>query len=497
MKKMINYIYNRSILILILIAASLTGCEDFLEENPGQALLTPSYSTEGEVDAAVTGIYASMTGTWGSGIQSSNGSVVYAFSGDDITTHPSSNKGPFREFDQLNMTSNNERMPLFYGGAYNVIFNANVLLAGIENAQVPQSAKDLAIGQARFLRGIAYFYLVRVFGDLPVLTSPEIDVIDLQKSSVKDVYDQVIVPDLIEAEKLLPDQMSTGKPNKGTAKAYLSKVYLTMAGWPLKESDKYAMAAQKAKEVIDNKGTYGFDLIPDFADLWKIGNKFNAESIFEVSHNDDVKTSICGKIGAPGDIGGWDEMFAEISFYNNFPECYRKEVTFLEEVISLADGVTIIPWQNFGMKHPYYRKWLDGNGWIDGVLKVQRSSNARNIYMMRYAEVLLIYAEAQVRSGSANTEAYSAINEVRLRAGLAELSGLSDADFITAVVNERAWELACEFKRWFDMTRLEIVADVFATRDAAENPVIGDPNNSLNWYSPFPQSEIELNPNLK
>lgn len=492
--------WEAKLVVIVLLLGFSTGCSDVLEEDPSLARLSPSFSSADEVNAAVTGIYSSMNSTWGSSLQSSNGSIVYAYAGDDITTHKASNKAPFREFDQLNTTSTNTFIIQVYEGCYNIIHNANILLDNIESSPVSEVLKNEAIGQAQFLRSLAYYYLVRIFGDIPVvLTGVVENANELNKTQVKQVYDDVIIPGFKKAEELLPIANGVGKANKGVAKAYLAEAYLTMGGWPLKEADKYALAAAKAKEIIDNKGVYGYDLLPDFNDLWKESNKYNAESIFEGSHNIDQKSTICGKIGAPGDIGGWDEMFAEINFFNNFPAGHRKDATFLTEVDVdfTAGGVTMRSWEDFGVARPFYRKWLDGNGWIDGIKKVQSSSTTRNIYFMRYAEVLLIYAEAKARSGSVDASAYSAINKVRFRAGLEDLENLSNADFIKAAMDERSWELACEFKRWFDMTRAEIVVEVFASRNPDENPVIGNPSDTENWYAKFPQAEIELNPNLE
>jgi hypothetical protein len=125
---------------------------------------------------------------------------------------------------------------------------------------------------------------------------------------------------------------------------------------------------------------------------------------------------------------------------------------------------------------------------VDGSL----DAGSGTIHLMRYAHVLLIYAEAQARSGSVNQQAYDCINAVRSRAGLSPLSGMASSDFINAVINERAWEFAGEYTRWFDITRLQILPQVIANRDPSENAVIGTPQ----YYIPIPSADIQLNPNL-
>lgn len=192
---------------------------------------------------------------------------------------------------------------------------------------------------------------------------------------------------------------------------------------------------------------------------------------------------VTGASAMPLEENGWDDYFTEIRFFNDFPAGIRKDVTF-HTVITKADG-TKIPWQSTFVKHPYYQKFRapdDGN----------INSPSSTLHLMRFAHVLLIYAEAQARTGAPNEQAYSSINSIRSRAGLAPLSGLSSTDFINAVINERAWEFAGEYTRWFDITRLQILPAVIAKRDAAENPVIGTPK----YYLPIPAGETQLDPNL-
>jgi hypothetical protein len=189
----------------------------------------------------------------------------------------------------------------------------------------------------------------------------------------------------------------------------------------------------------------------------------------------------------PGDIGGWDDYFAEVNFFNDFPAGNRKNGTFLTVA---KDGT--LPWQKFATKHPYYRKFR-----IQSADSMNYASNSP-IIMMRYANVLLVYAEAQARTGTPSPDAYGAVNAVRTRAGLAPLTpGLTSADFIKAVLQERAWEFAAEWTRWFDMVRTETVAEVLSHRSATENnKLLGDPADQKNWLFPIPGTDKNKSPNL-
>ncbi|MBC7507769.1 MAG: RagB/SusD family nutrient uptake outer membrane protein [Ferruginibacter sp.] len=181
----------------------------------------------------------------------------------------------------------------------------------------------------------------------------------------------------------------------------------------------------------------------------------------------------------PAEENGWDDYFPEIKFFNEYPAGLRKDITFH----TVINGN--IPWQNDATKHPYYAKFRVNNGEATW-------QTAHPLSMIRYAHVLLIYAEAKARSGGPDVVAYSSVNSIRQRAGLADLINLSAADFATAIVKERSWEFAGEWTRWFDLTRLEMVESANQGKDPRDLPVIGP----IKYYVPIPASDKALNPNL-
>ena len=129
------------------------------------------------------------------------------------------------------------------------------------------------------------------------------------------MYD-LIVADLKKAETMLPNtKRDPGRPNAGAAKAFLADVYLTMAGWPLKQTDKYDLAAAKAKEVMDNSAAYGFQLLPTFAAVFENDPAVTgtAEAVFQISGfagGSGTANATYGNTTMPGEEGGWDDMFA-------------------------------------------------------------------------------------------------------------------------------------------------------------------------------------------
>ncbi|GJM29032.1 MAG: membrane protein [Cyclobacteriaceae bacterium] len=503
----------------------MIGCVD-LEEDPTIALLSPGeYNDLTEMELAVTGMYRKF------------GMVLTTFyvagwAGDDMTTHRASNKHDFREFDQRFVSNSNSRAAGVWQTAYSGIRSANNVIFNSQNLQVTdQVGKDRLLGEAYFWRGLMYHHLTRVFGKLPLQLDPVPDT-EIGLSEIQVVYGQ-IEADLLEAERLLPAiypgvMPGAPRPNSGTARAFLARLYLDWAGWPLKDASKYDMAAASAKQVIDNHTSHGFDLMDNLKDLWTIEHRFNQESIFTLAFCADI----CGiinrktvRVGFPADLNGWSETFAEIKFFEDFPPGPRKEATYITDP-TIQDptdsdfdpnGPTI-SWTAFtDQQQPIFAK-------ITGFGDVERtnSRNNRNDYLMRYAELLLIYAEASGRSGNPNSDAWEALNKIKRRAAGLPFDtpdasvDVTSGDLAELAYTERKWELAGEYLRWFDLTRMERVAEALnndyrnsstslgTNPDNVENfgkPII-EPNQITgstgtdNYFAPIPLSEIEINPNL-
>jgi len=468
-----------------------TGCSKALTEEPrGLVAGKDALSSQAGLEAVLSGAYGSLLVPWTSGFTTVS-QIAMTMGADDLTTHPGSNKEEFREFDRFTVSSLNSRITPIWLGCYktiqsttNIINNYNA----VQNSNI--DSIHVVVGEASYLRGLCYYWLTRLWGEVPIIPS-EIyspDYLTLKKSKPADVY-ALIEADLKRAEEWVPNaKRSTGRPSKGSVKALLADVYLTEAGWPLKDQSKYALAAAKAKEVIDNKALYGFDLYQ--GDYLKIFAGGTTEDVFTLFTRGQWITynSFYGLSTMPEDEGGWSDFFPELNFFNNFPAGPRKDATFSTQ-FTTTTGATI-SWEQTTTKHPYYKKFTIQSGQKN----VYMSANP--VIMMRYAHVLTIYAEAQARStGTPNSDAYTAINAVRRRAGLTDLpEGMSGADFATAVVNERAWEFAGEWNRWFDLVRLELVE----AANANKNP--GDlqpgPITKANYWMPVPGADAVVNPNL-
>lgn len=480
---------------ILFLCILFTGCSDFLDENPKGAVVgTNALNSVEGLDAALTGAYKGMLRTWARGVLTS-AIVGFAMGGDDLTTLTGGNKAAFRQLDQFNVTSSNDRLVQIWSGCYKTIQGSNNIINNYENVPGDRTVINGIAGEAYFLRALCYYWLVRGWGDIPLMTVSDFtfDMLTMEKSSPAEVY-ALIESDLKTAEQLLPvAKRDPGRSNVGAAKALLADVYLTEGGWPIKDASKYALAAAKAKEVIDNKTAYGFDLVPDLATLWS-GTSTAAGTKEEVfAFQTSIKyggstNSIYGFPAQPGDEGGWDDYMAEIGFFNRFPAGKRKDLTFY--TIFTKPDKTQLSWENGQSKHPYYRKFM--------LTPNDNFNSSQPVHMIRYAHVLLIYAEAQARSsGSPSIEAYAALNAIHERAGLTPLAGLTNDAFINAVVDERAWEFAAEWCRWFDLQRLELVetANAPGMKGTNDLPPIGNITKSDYWY-PIPIGDANMNENL-
>ena len=475
------------------------SCKNYLEEDTTGLLYGPNVlSTQDGLESALTGAYRGLGNQWTYGFlhPSANAATIGS---DDVTTHPASNKADWREFDQFNVSTTNQRSGAVYNGCYKAIQGANNVINNYEKTVGTKATIDIIAGEAFFIRAFSYYWLTRFYGSIPLVTVGEYssDLLTIKKSTPAQVY-ELIVSDLKKAETMLPTtRRDPGRPNAGSAKAYLADVYLTMAGWPLKQTDKYDLAAAKAKEVIDNSAKYGFSLMPTFAAVFENDPSVAIipESVFQINGftgGSGTANATYGNTTMPGEEGGWDDMFAELNFFRDFPEGPRKDATFRTE---FGLGAAKIPWQQSLTKHPYYKKWyIKGN--------IVTSSISLPSVMMRYAHVLTIYAEAKARgTGGPDQAAYDALNQIRLRGRAAGTKPLSPADGLTAtqfadeVVQERAWEFACERTRWFDLIRLEKVEEANAKKSPEDLQPI-KPITKTNYWFPLPYSDTSINPNL-
>lgn len=479
--------------ILLLFTVSLLpflSCSK-LDEKPESILVTSEfYQNESQATAAVTAAYRKLYDS-GQSLYNSLIQIGVEMATDDYEAGPRARNAHVRAISGLTHDSSNDRMEQLWKQSYDAINVSNIAIekiALIDAGQISEQSRSKLINEAKFLRALHYFNLVRWFGDVPLIlketTNLDPESLYVAKSSEADVYAQII-RDLKDAEALpTPVQQTVkdlGRATAGSAKSLLSKVYLTQKDW--------TNAAAKSKEVIDSKW-YG--LFDNFADVFNVSAKNGKEHIFSAQFqgNSGYQGNSLASRSASADVPGINGDYADAlhtagGLYNTYAnEDTRKTVTFVTQLVSPTDGklYTFAPQFN-----KYYDPAVIGN----------QSQSSKNTPIIRYAEVLLIYAEAinEVNHGP-NADAYAAIDLVRQRAHIAKLADISPAlnesDFRDAVFLERRKELVYEYQRWFDLVRRG--ADYYiATLKAAGKTLAA----KRHLHFPTPLREINLNPKLK
>ena len=336
-----------------LMAASLftfSSCGDFLDEEP-KGLLSPEnfFASEDDLNASVNALYDRINQT-----QSWTNPMYPQWQGDDITANPGSNKQACAALDAFASDGANKGVTDAWNQHYSVIKAANLIIAGANNAQVDQAKINVALGNAHYWRAYAYFYLVRVFGEIPLITSTNTDQLTVTPESIEKVY-ELIVKDLQDAVNELPTKYDFEPARlfgvdtwttKQAAQSTLAAVYMSMAGYPLnKGTEYYRLAAEQAKAVIDGNGTYGFILNQDWKDVYSMGNNYNMETVVGINNDakgwwdHDSQLSSCCRFESLGD-GGWGDAWGEIAFWKRYPEGARKDAIYAKK-ITFQDGNVI------------------------------------------------------------------------------------------------------------------------------------------------------------
>lgn len=517
----------------------LAACSDFLEEDPkGQLNDRDFFASKEDLDASLNALYSVVAVS-----QSQNNYCGTNFlAGDDISTHPSSNKQPLREHDQYAVTDNNAWLSALWEQRYKVIKAANFIINNAGRTQgASQTDIDQAIAQAHYWRAYSYFYLVTTWGEVPIVLEDEID-FNKPLSSVEDIY-QLILSDLAvaEADNGCP-VMYTSAPylqngvnvavSQGAVKATLAYVYLCMAGWPLNlDTEYYQMAADKAEEVIDaaDAGTYYYRLLPDYADVYSMTyNRNNPEVILGIYYNRDRTASSTPQADVLQDMvqNGWGDTNGEIKFWKEFPEGPRKDATYFPQII-LSDGQLHDWWYDTdpasrAVVAPVFMKSVEATergtefDYRDPTKLVQYGE--KTIQVIRLSEVYCWFAEATARAGHVTQKAVEVLNRVRNRADGTETNlyttSMTPEELAEAAYDEHGWEMAGYYWSGFgtrarDMFRMYRMKDHFEYRvqnpevEVAPGifrreavPVSGAWDDSR-MYSPYPYEESILNPGLK
>lgn len=465
--------------LFILPTIFFTACQGILDENPPSSIsITSFYNSESD---ALKGLYGSYSNIYDiCGVNDLNYGELNA---DDVIISPIVSDG----FTWDKFTYNSEVTAPLWSSCYSGINRTNEVI--FYTNKIDFANKPKIIAEAKALRAFYYFHLYRAMGGVPIYVSPTIgfEAIYSPRSTADEVY-SLIVSDLKEAAATLDATSTPGRINANIANALLARVYLYKGDYP--------NALGSAKAVI-NSGKYS--LFEDYAAIFKPENNNGIEHIFQVQYlagerNSSVpgsfgpralagsyKTSFWAKTDLPGSYAPSTEFIAQN------PVSYRRSATIANSYQHI-DGVTgtITMQQVYGGKFPYYISKFD-----DRKAELQ---SGENFTVIRYADILLIAAEASNEVDPTNVDKYTWINKIRQRArngvatDLPDLSGLTQEQFRTAVLDERRFELAFEGERAWDLKR----RGLFLQKIKAQGIAVQD----FMLLFPIPDTQIKLNKNL-
>lgn len=525
--------FRYSIFALLLL---FTGCRDYLTEiEPGTTLLNDFFTSTAAAEQNVTGCYVPLMWEFNHTYLSEwfIGDIV----SDDALKGGGSTTDMADAYDMENWrtTSQNTLLLDFYRAQYQGIARCNLAIKYVSNMEIGTDSiftptmKDRLLGEAHFLRAYYYFRLVRVFAGVPITT----DVIDdsekwgVPRASVEEVYN-LILEDLTKANSMLQLRSAMtaenlGRATKGAAQAMLLKVNLYMASpyWNKQLSQDpatYFAAAKQWGDSIIASGEYS--LCPNYEDNFTLAGENGQESVFEIQYtevpwgdygdgNDPSKfgytagsfTQILMRSRSSLIGGGWGFDHPTQNLYDEFePTDIRRDVAILNPVDSLIETPSVeiyLGSRYLNNKYGMYRDPADQGGGY-GKWSLHDSRGPLNNRQIRYADVLLMYAEAALGAGD-EAIARTYINMVRTRVGLSEITLADNA----ALRHERRVELAMEGHRWFDLVRWEGVdgkglkahMDAYKLTESAEaQSHIQEFVAGKHEIFPIPQEEIQLNP---
>ncbi len=455
----------KRILYIMLCTALFTGCsEDFTDLAPiSNRNEADFYNAPADFEVAINASYAGLqsTGVYGRGYW-----TMFEMRSDNTDQGPDAT-GLARQYTEINSFTEdalNEQVTSAWSESYRVIANCNVILERIPSIEMNEALRNRIVGEALFIRSLVYYHLAIGFGNIPLQLTPYVSGDELVQVDENTVLEQ-LVADLTTAEDNLPVSYSgseVGKATKGAAATLLAKVHLTLGN--------NSAAEPVLRRIISN---YGYELLPDYADLWGVANENNAESIFEVQY-------ISGGIGQgslfTNDFSPSTDLQTGSGFGRNRPTVDMQEAYEDGDLrYEISMGATYMNLEGEIVEARHVRKYQSD-------LAVENDSDI-NFVVFRYADVLLMLAEALGET----PESYDLINEVRDRAGLPDIDASTPGTFEEKLLHERRVELAFENHRWPDLKRFGATGLV----PDAETFITG-----TREYFYIPQREMDINPNF-
>ncbi|MEX0772840.1 MAG: RagB/SusD family nutrient uptake outer membrane protein [Balneolales bacterium] len=425
--------FNKINISLICLVAGLAACHDSVTNlSPESELTAPGfYQNAQDLNAAVLGVYSSYQS------RLPNDWTMLEMPTDNMHRTGYHNIADLNVMNNLSWSSEANPFVGYWQQSYNGIYRANGVLANLDTPiDYAPDQKEQLEGEAKFMRALFYFDLVRAFGGVPQVT--ELLSVDeargTPRSSESEIY-TLILDDLEDAYELLPEpgNIASGRANKGAAVALRGKVHIFLEEWD--EALTYL-------EMVDD---YNYTLENNFADLWDLENEDNNEVIFAMKYIDGenghrMSTNFLPYFGVPGIGNGDEDAFPSWDLHKEYDEDdARKEATITEYYLNPeADEDDDPVW------YPYISKYA---------VEHTSGQSGLDLPVLRYADIVLLKAEALFRTDQPG-QALIELNEVRERAfGDVSHNYTNSNDFMDKLMHERRLELAFENERWFDLVR--------------------------------------------
>lgn len=494
-----HYLNNmKTILMIFALIILMTGCDDFLTTPPADQYTQANFwKNEEEVEAALTGVYEVLRGYSSNLILHSDVLTPNAAKFDD--------PGGWRAIARGEALTTNDLFESAWTSDYRGIGRANTVLANLDNAELAENVSDKIEGEAKFLRAFFYADLLDKFGGVPLITDqPSPSQSEQSRAEKSDILNQVL-HDLTDAAALLPEDNDPGRVTKGAALAFKARILLYHKQW--KE------AAEIAQKVIDLDK---YSLFPDYGGLFKVQNEHNQEVIWDIeyklprfTHNFVDQATVHAD---PAPLKGLIDAYwmkdgkpsSESSFFEP-SDPYKNRDPRLYQTVRLLGSMfngkvttkSDVPETFIGAK-----KWTPYSD-STHMAEVTAGLSEVNPIVIRYAGILLIYAEAENEASGPIQSVYNALNQIRQRSSVnmpKVTPGLSQKEMRQVIRHERRIELALEGYYYTDIRRWEIAKDVM------NGPVYdfnGDVYANRSYEAPkynlwaIPTNQIDLNPNLQ
>ena len=442
---------NKHIILLIFGFTIISCNEDFLELTPkSEANIADFFNTPEDFIVAVNGVYAELQSSSQYGGLFFN--LIETRADNIINENPGGGAGELFRIDKFEDSSTNGLISEAWTSIYRGIYRSNLIISEIQSFEMDGSLKNQILGEAYFLRSLSYFNLVRLFGAVPLILSPQTPS-EVRETARRNTVDEVyfsIIESLKLSVDLLPNiysDVDLGRVTSAAAFALLGKVYLT--------NRQYSEAINVLRSVN------GHNLLPNIADVFDVNNEMNSEIVFAIRYQSSVTTQ---------DHGAWLRSQGASIISNNLLDQYNSSDTRLSLIQTQVIDDFDVP-----------SKYADipiGN------------SYSNDFPLMRYADVILMLAEALNENEYVpDGEAFDLLNQIRSRAGISKYSVIELGDqesFREAVIQERRLEFALENDRWFDLIRTGIAEEAILS---AQPEVTSFENYKLVY--PIPLSEIE------